>query len=86
MAALLAARRETAFHISGGQATEALTDASGNVSGWTLRQWSALRGTIALEAHRVAGPYRALRLRVRVENHSQAEGGCAAARTACGRL
>jgi hypothetical protein len=71
---LAARRRETAFHISGGQSTEARTDSAGNVTGWTLRHWSALRGTIALEARRVAGPYQALRLRVRVENHSQVSG------------
>jgi len=72
--ALLAARRETAFCISGGQVTQARTGRSGNVDGWTLRQWSALRGRIVLDAQRVAGPYRALRLQVRVENHTQPGG------------
>jgi hypothetical protein len=72
--ALLAARRETTFYVSGGQATQARVDPNGNVRGWTLRQWSALRGRIVLDAQRVAGPYRALRLQVRVENHSHPDG------------
>ena len=72
--ALLASRREFAFHISGGQATQAVTDAGASVTGWTLRQWSSLRGTIALQAQRVAGPYHALRLGVRVANRTAAEG------------
>jgi hypothetical protein len=72
--ALLAARRDVAFHISGGQKTEARTGPGGTVTTWALRQWSSLRGTIVLRAERVAGPYHALRLGVRVENHTSSEG------------
>lgn len=74
VAALLAARRDIAFHVSGGQTTRPRTDAGGQVTGWVLREWAALRGSISLSATRVAGPYGALRLRVRLENHTHVEG------------
>jgi hypothetical protein len=74
VAALLAGRRETTFYVNGGQAWQARTGPDGNVERWAVRQWSPLQGRIVLDAQRVAGPYRALRLRVRVENHSQPGG------------
>jgi len=74
VAALLAARRQIPLHISGGQATEELTGPGGRVTGWTGRHWSSLRATVALEATRVAAPYRALRLRVTVANQTNADG------------
>ena len=39
-------------------------------AGRLTRRWAALDGLIRLGAERVAGPYGALRLRVRVENHT----------------
>ena len=40
------------------------------MAGRLVRRWTALDGTILLSAERVAGPYGALRLRVRVENRT----------------
>jgi hypothetical protein len=71
VAALLGGR-EVAFHIGRGQASAALPGPDGPSAGWTLRRWAALRGRITLHARRVAGPYRALRLQARVENHTAA--------------
>ena len=47
-----------------------LTDARGRRAGRLVREWAAADGMIRLHAERVAGPYQALRLRVRVENHT----------------
>ncbi len=65
---LLAGDSRTDFHISAGETTQELTDARGRLAGRLVRQWNALDGVISLHAERVAGPYQALRLRVRVEN------------------
>jgi hypothetical protein len=65
---LLAGDKRTKFHISPGEANQDLTDAGGRLAGRMIRQWTALDGLISLHAERVAGPYRALRLRVLVEN------------------
>ena len=67
---LLARERNLEFHVGGGEAAEALTDAAGRPAGRLLRRWGALDGLIQLSAERVAGPYGALRLRVRVENRT----------------
>jgi len=56
------------FHIPAGEATQELTDSGGAVAGFLTRQWAALDGVVRLHGERVAGPYQALRLRVRVEN------------------
>jgi hypothetical protein len=68
VSALLAEDRNFEFHIGAGEATEELTDHRGRRCGRLVRQWSSLEGSIRLHAERVAGPYQALRLRVRVEN------------------
>ena len=68
VADLLAADSAVEFHIAAGDATQQLTDASGRAAGSLVRRWAALDGTIGLHAERVAGPFQALRLRVRVEN------------------
>jgi hypothetical protein len=44
------------------------------VAGRLVRQRAALSGVIALAAERLPGPYRALRLRVRVENRTEPDG------------
>jgi hypothetical protein len=62
--------RNLEFHIGGGEAIEQLADSRGRPAGRLIRQWSALDGVIQLRAERLPGPYGALRLRVRIENHS----------------
>jgi hypothetical protein len=73
MATLLSQDRNLAFHVGCGEVSEDLTDARGRRAGRLIRRWSALDGLIHLSAERVAGPYGALRLRLRVENHSAPE-------------
>ena len=67
---LLEEDRNAEFHASGGQSEEPLTDSRGHPAGRLVREWAAADGMIRLHAERVAGPYQALKLRVRVENHS----------------
>ncbi|HEX4658507.1 MAG TPA: hypothetical protein VH307_14070 [Streptosporangiaceae bacterium] len=70
---LLRQERILEFHIGAGERSEDLADAQGRAAGQLLRRWAALDGVIRLGAERVAGPYGALRLRVRVENHTDPE-------------
>jgi hypothetical protein len=70
VARLLCQDRTLEFHIGSGEHSEDLTDAQGRAAGQLTRRWAALDGVIQLGAERVAGPYGALRLRVRVENNS----------------
>jgi hypothetical protein len=67
---LLGEDRNAEFHASAGQSEEPLTDSRGRRAGRLVREWAAADGMIRLHAERVAGPYQALKLRVRVENHS----------------
>ncbi len=67
---LLSQERKLEFHIGSGERAEDITDAEGRLAGRLIRRWSALDGVIQLSAERVAGPYGAVRLRVRVENHT----------------
>jgi len=73
VAGLLSQDRTLEFHIRSGEQSEDLTDAQGRTAGQLIRRWAALDGVIQLSAERVAGPYGALRLRVRVENNSDPE-------------
>jgi len=73
VSALLGRDRNLEFHVGSGESTEALTDAAGAPAGRLLRRWAALDGLIQLSAERVAGPYGALRLRVRLENRTEPE-------------
>ncbi|HEY2692603.1 MAG TPA: hypothetical protein VGJ50_29495 [Streptosporangiaceae bacterium] len=68
---LLRQDRKLEFHIGSGERAEDITDAEGRLAGRLIRRWSALDGVVQLSAERVAGPYGALRLRVRVENHTE---------------
>ena len=70
VAALLSRDRNLEFHAGSGETVEDLTDSQGRMAGRLVRQWDGIDGTISLHAERVAGPYQALRLRVRVENHT----------------
>jgi hypothetical protein len=67
---LLAADQELEFTLPAGEAAEPIAEASGRPAGRLVRRWAALHGVIRLHAERVAGPYQALRLRVRLENRS----------------
>jgi hypothetical protein len=62
--------RNVEFHIGAGETAEDLADAQGLLSGRQTYRWHAICGMIRMHAERVAGPYGALRLRVRLENHS----------------
>ena len=70
VAALLSRDRNIEFHAGSGETVEDLTDSQGRMAGRLVRQWDGIDGMISLHAERVAGPYQALRLRVRVENHT----------------
>src|SRR5512135_684911 len=59
------------FHIDAGETAEDLAGADGTVAGRLIHRWAALDGVLRVQAERVAGPYRALRLRVRVENRTE---------------
>jgi len=68
VAALLEGDKDLQFHVGGGESAEELADSAGRPAGRITRRWAALDGVIRLHAERVAGPYQALRLRIRVEN------------------
>jgi hypothetical protein len=61
---------EVPFHIPSGESAEDLTGSQGVRAGRLVHRWAALDGVIRVQAQRVAGPYQALRLRVRLENHT----------------
>jgi hypothetical protein len=73
VSALLGRDRNLEFHVGSGELAEDLTDAAGAPAGRLLRRWGSLDGLIQLSAERVAGPYGALRLRVRLENRTEPE-------------
>jgi hypothetical protein len=73
VSALLGQDKNLEFHIGSGETAEDLADAQGRTAGRLVRRWAPLDGVIRLSAERVAGPYGALRLRVRVENHTAPE-------------
>jgi hypothetical protein len=73
VAGLLREERTIEFRIGSGEHTEDLTDAQGREAGLLVRRWAALDGAIQLSVQRVAGPYGALRLRLRVENNTGPE-------------
>jgi hypothetical protein len=70
VADLLAGDEDLEFHIGPGELAEDINDQAGRQAGRLVRSWSALDGAIRLHAERVAGPYQALRLRLRLENTS----------------
>jgi hypothetical protein len=59
------------LHAPGGESTQDVVVAStGRLAGRLVRSWAAIDGVIRLRGERVAGPYGALKLGVRIENHS----------------
>jgi hypothetical protein len=70
VAALLDGDVSRQFHVGSAEVGEDITDAGGRTAGRLIRRWDPLDGVIRLHAERMPGPYGALRLRVRVENHT----------------
>lgn len=70
VAALLTEDRNIEFHLGAGESVEELTNSMGRKVGRLVREWAGIDGMITLHADRVAGPYQALRLRVRTANRS----------------
>ncbi len=69
---LLSGDQGLTVHIEPGEYAEDIVVAStGRVAGRLIRSWAAIDGVIRLRAERTAGPYGALKLSVRIENHSQ---------------
>jgi len=68
---LLGVETELLFQVSEGEELEGLTGPDGEQAGRLVRRWERLDAAIDVRAERVAGPYGALRLRVRLENRSQ---------------
>jgi hypothetical protein len=62
---------EIPFHIDAGESADDLADSTGTLAGRLVHQWDALDGVLRVQAERVAGPFQALRLRLRIENHTQ---------------
>jgi hypothetical protein len=71
VADLLGAGTQQPFGSPSGAEAQKLADPLGGVAGRLTWHWSGLKGVLGVRAERVAGPYRALRLRVRVENRTQ---------------
>ena len=62
------------LHAPGGESTQDVVVAStGRLAGRLVRSWAAIDGVIRLRGERVAGPYGALKLGVRIENHAMPE-------------
>jgi hypothetical protein len=72
VAALLDGDVSREFRVGSAEVGEDITDAAGRTAGRLIRHWDVLDGVIRLHAERMPGPYGALRLRVRVENRTQA--------------
>ena len=68
VADLLSGDRTAEFHIGPGSVSEDITDSRGRMHGCVVREWHGLDGTIRLRAERVAGPFRALKLHLVIEN------------------
>jgi hypothetical protein len=60
----------TDFTVAGGEDREPVTDADGAPAGHVIRRRERLTGTVSVLASPVPGPWRAIRLQVRVENRS----------------
>ena len=58
------------FHVDAGEKADDLAGSDGTLAGRLVHQWDALDGMLRVRADRVAGPFQALRVRVRVENQT----------------
>jgi hypothetical protein len=68
VAELLAADRDVELHAAAGESAEDIRASDGRLAGRLVREWSGLDGVISLHAERVAGPFQALKIRLRVAN------------------
>jgi hypothetical protein len=59
------------FHIEAGETAEDLADSGGALAGRLVHQWDGLSGVLRVRAERVAGPFQALKLHLRIENHTE---------------
>jgi hypothetical protein len=59
------------FQVDRGETADDLADTGGTLAGRLVHRWDGLDGVLRIQAERVAGPYQALRLRLRIENHTQ---------------
>ena len=59
------------FHLSPGESADDLTGSDGALAGRLVHRWEGLDGILRVRAERVAGPFRALKLRLRIENHTR---------------
>ena len=59
---------EIPFHLDAGETADDLAGSSGTLAGRLVHRWEALDWVLRVQAERVAGPYQALRLRLRIEN------------------
>ena len=71
VAGLLDKHTELLFEFGESVVTENLAGPAGGRAGRLLRRCEALAGAIVVRAERTAGPYGAIRLRVRVENRTE---------------
>jgi hypothetical protein len=62
------------IRIEATETTADLTAADGRLAGQVIRRTDPINGVIAVAAERTSGPYGAVRLRVRVENHTAPPG------------
>jgi hypothetical protein len=59
------------LHVEQGETTQdVVVSSTGRVAGRLVRSWATIDGVIRLQAERTAGPYGALKLGIRIENHS----------------
>jgi hypothetical protein len=65
---LLSQDRNVEFHVGAGEASDDLVDSAGQQAGRLVHRWTGISGVIRMSVQRLAGPYGALRLQVRVEN------------------
>jgi hypothetical protein len=75
---LLAGDQDRDFALPAGTSAERITDPAGRPAGQVTRCWAGLDGRISLHAERVAGPFQALLLRIRLENRTEPPGPLAA--------
>jgi hypothetical protein len=58
------------FQIEAGETADDLADSGGTLAGRLMHQWDTLSGVLRVRAERVAGPFQALKLHLRIENHT----------------
>jgi hypothetical protein len=70
VSSLLGAGTRIPFRSGPAETREEIGGEDGGTAGWIVRSQAAAEGQLVVRAERVAGPYRALKLVARVENHT----------------